>query len=111
MSTDRDADAWRDVGASLAAHAVDDARFELEEALYTVAEKLRAGEELAAEDVDAIRRAKDDLLVLTEERLAPLARDTEPWDRGAGMTIPHSVFRRHIEEDGYPETASRTTDE
>ena len=99
---DHDAEAWRDVGAHFTASRVRDVRFDLEEVLYDIAEKIASGEELTAADIDTLRESMDGLQVLTEEYLARLATDCEPWDRGVGMMVPYGVMRRHLEEDDFP---------
>lgn len=99
-----DAEAWRDVGASVTAHEIDDVRWQLVEALHHAAETVRDGGTLTGADVDAIRRATDDLQRVTEEHLARLAAADEPWSRGAGMFVPYGVMRRHLDDDAFPPT-------
>lgn len=102
VDDEHDAEAWRTIGAHFTENAVHDVRFHLQEVLYDVAEKLSDGEELTAADIDAIRAAKDELQELTEEHLARIASDCEPWDRGVGMMVPYGVMRRQLEEDDFP---------
>jgi hypothetical protein len=102
VDDDHDADAWRTVGAHFTENAVHDVRFQLQEVLYDVAEKLSDGEQLTAADIDAIRGAKDELQELTEEHLARIATDCEPWDGGVGMMVPYGVMRRQLEGDDFP---------
>lgn len=99
---EHDAEAWRDVGAFMTRSRVDDVQWQVQEALHDVITHLEAGEPLTAAEIDTVRRAMDELQNLTEEHLARIATDTEPWDRGAGMSVPYGVMRRHLEDDDYP---------
>jgi hypothetical protein len=97
-----DAEAWRNVGAFMTRSRVEDVRFRLQEVLYDVDKKIEDGEALTREDIRALRQAKDELQMLTEDHLAHLADDVEPWDGGAGDMVPYGVMRRHLEDDDFP---------
>ena len=111
VDDEHDAEAWRAVGAWFARSRVDDTRWEMEEALHTVSEKLEDGERLTRADIDAIREAKDAIVSLTEEHLVHLADGVEPWDAGVGMCVPYGVMRRQIEQDDFPPQLYHQTDD
>ncbi|MFC6823456.1 hypothetical protein [Halopelagius fulvigenes] len=78
---------WEEVGPALAHDDVMEARFTLEDVLHDVEATLRAGDAPSADQVNALRDELHALQALTEQTLAVVADDTEPWARGVNPQV------------------------
>ena len=96
------AEAWREVGHMATWLLFMNGVGELQDAIWPIEEALQEGRAVDETAIREARRALDQLRRNVEDYAAPLADgDVEPWDAGAGSTVPHGVMADHLERYGY----------
>lgn len=92
---------WETVARDLAARECDRRRAVVEDEFYTLADRLRADEEIRPQDIKQARCELNALRRLLEEQLAPLA-GLEPWD-SYPPSMPLGAAREHYHIDLSPD--------
>lgn len=91
------AECWRAVGHEAVWHLFQNARGDLDEALWPIEESLQEGRRVDETALRDARRRIDELRSVLERLVAPVADGAEPWDDGAGDTIPFAVMARQLD--------------
>ena len=92
-SVDEQSAAHAEAEVGVLTTSLDKQSLALRELLVSAIERTRAGEELTAPEVDAIRTEIEELQASVEEFLAGRCDDTEPWE-GTGHPPPPGAPRR-----------------
>jgi len=111
ISDERAAECWRAVGHRVVRHRFGNARWEVEDALWAIEEALRDDRAVDEAAVREARRHIDTLQHVLEDVIVPITDGVEPWDDGAGSTIPYGVMADHLESStGYDVERSGSDD-
>jgi len=76
-----DAAVWEEVARNAVFLELHDARADIHESVYDLAEALRAGESIDADAVVEVRKALNRQRRVLENQVAPIAAGAEPWGR------------------------------
>lgn len=106
LETDADSVPWETVARRGATFQLDDARFSVEDVLGTIAEDLRAGDDLDADDIVRARLALNEARRMLEEILAPIA-GAEEW----GDPLPRLPMDRMWEASNHPKAEDQGGDD
>lgn len=103
--TRRQALAWQDVGQKATWLLFANAQADLDDALAPIDTALETDRPVDETAIRQTRRELDTLRRMLEDYIVPLSDgEIEPWDGGAGGTVPYRVFREHLESAGYDVT-------
>jgi hypothetical protein len=100
ISDERAAECWRAVGHRVVRHRFANARWKVDDALWPIEEALRDDRAVDEAAVREARRQIDTLQHVLEDVIVPITDGVEPWDDGAGSTIPYGVMADHLESSG-----------
>ena len=95
------AEAWHEVGHMAVWLLFMNATHGLEDALWPVEQALQEGRRVDETAIRSVRRRIDELRDTLETYVAPLSPGVEPWDGGAGSTVPYRVMADQLENSGF----------